>query len=74
MYLQMFGQVVAAREPLHTEAARVGLDAIVRAPVPRQLVGAGELPVAALPVTLERALSAVNVEMGKSLFLNELHL
>lgn len=53
----MFGQVVAAHEATEAHGAGEPLLSRVRAAVARQLVGAGETPVAALPLAPEGLLT-----------------
>lgn len=53
----MLGQVVAPHEPPLTHGAGEFLLTSVGAPVPGELVGAGEPPLAALPAAAEWLLS-----------------
>ena len=59
MSLHVQGQVVAAGERPRAEVALEGLRPRVLAVVPRQLVGAGKLPAAAVPGALVRLLARV---------------
>ena len=59
MSLHVQGQVVAAGERPGAEVALEGLRPRVLAVVPRQLVGAGKLPAAAVPGALIRLLARV---------------
>lgn len=60
----MFGQVVAAHEAPVAHSAHKLLLTSVRAAVARQLVGAGELLIAALPKTAERLLTCMCAQVS----------
>ena len=61
--VEVFGEVVRAREALVTQSARVRTDAGVRATVARQLVGPREAPIAPGPRAPVRLLAGVPAQV-----------